>query len=231
MIHRYFIYLLLLLLLQTEYSPFHKQGFFCQDQKLSRTFTKDTVHPKVLIWGTVVGSVVLATFIEYLHNKAKLNFSSVWSRVTDFNTGAVFVLVMTEILKITVGEPRPHFLTDCRPFENQNCTPGAYVNSFVCSNNEWSQRSLRDLSKSFPSGHSSLSVFTAIYFIHYIRQVMSSKHTVIKFSLITFLICWHLTCALSRIYDNKHHWWDVLAGIGLGTALGFYKVTSDNRIM
>lgn len=36
--------------------------------------------------------------------------------------GLVFVLFITDVGKVLIGEPRPHFLDTCRPKEAENCT-------------------------------------------------------------------------------------------------------------
>lgn len=38
--------------------------------------------------------------------------------------GMTFVFFITDIGKILIGEPRPHFLDTCRPKEAVNCTNG-----------------------------------------------------------------------------------------------------------
>lgn len=36
--------------------------------------------------------------------------------------GLIFVLFITDVGKVLIGEPRPHFLKTCLPIEAQNCT-------------------------------------------------------------------------------------------------------------
>jgi phosphatidate phosphatase len=40
----------------------------------------------------------------------------------EFFVGLVMVLVVTDVAKALVGEPRPHFLDTCRPDLVRNCT-------------------------------------------------------------------------------------------------------------
>lgn len=37
---------------------------------------------------------------------------------------------------------------------------------------------------------------------------------------------WGVTCSLTRIGDNRHHWWDVLAGTVLGLFFGMLTVAT-----
>ncbi|KMQ83724.1 lipid phosphate phosphohydrolase 1 [Lasius niger] len=35
---------------------------------------------------------------------------------------------------------------------------------------------------------------------------------------------WAVTCSMTRVGDNRHHWWDVLAGNALGFLFGLFVV-------
>lgn len=35
---------------------------------------------------------------------------------------------------------------------------------------------------------------------------------------------WGVTCSMTRVSDNRHHWWDVLAGDVLGFLFGMFIV-------
>lgn len=39
-----------------------------------------------------------------------------------FILGFIFVFFITDVGKVLIGEPRPHFLDTCRPKEAMNCT-------------------------------------------------------------------------------------------------------------
>jgi hypothetical protein len=38
------------------------------------------------------------------------------------------------------------------------------------------------------------------------------------------MILWGISCSLSRINDNRHHWWDVLCGVIIGLGFGVFVV-------
>lgn len=40
----------------------------------------------------------------------------------------------------------------------------------------------------------------------------------------TLLISWGLVCSCTRVIDNRHHWWDVIAGGILAVVLSYYAV-------
>ena len=48
-----------------------------------------------------------------------------WEWFSQYALGASYLLFVIEIIKVIVGEPRPHFLDTCRPKENINCTNDA----------------------------------------------------------------------------------------------------------
>jgi len=39
-----------------------------------------------------------------------------------YTLGLIFVFFITDVGKVLIGEPRPHFLDTCRPKEANNCT-------------------------------------------------------------------------------------------------------------
>lgn len=67
---------------------------------------------------------------------------------------------------------------------------------------------------SFPSGHSTLSMTTALllYFI-FVRRCTSS---LVKNGLLTVCIAWPIFIAFTRVYLNVHWLSDVMAGLALG---------------
>ncbi|KAL3315894.1 Phospholipid phosphatase 3 [Cichlidogyrus casuarinus] len=75
--------------------------------------------------------------------------------------------------------------------------------------------------KSFPSGHSSVSMYNAVFIVIYVGLRIPSKRSFIGLGYLlqsavlglAFYVC------LSRITDHKHHWSDVLIGGFIGTFL------------
>lgn len=114
---------------------------------------------------------------------------------------------------------------------------GRYIEDFECSNDS-TQRLLKEMRLSFPSGHSSFSAYTLIYlavskvnnahlelafqyqispFQIYLQSRMTWRGSKLLRHFLQYLfimMTWY-TC-LSRISDYKHHWSDVLAGATLG---------------
>ncbi|CAG5117277.1 unnamed protein product, partial [Candidula unifasciata] len=70
---------------------------------------------------------------------------------------------------------------------------------------------------SFPSGHSSFSMYCMLYLILYLQaRVTCQAVTLVRpLAQLIFFCLGFFTC-LSRISDYKHHWSDVLSGSVLG---------------
>lgn len=71
--------------------------------------------------------------------------------------------MITEVAKAMLGEHKPHFFDVCRPDANEECTEGVFIEDYTCTNKDYSSWLISDASKSFPSGHSSISVFASLF--------------------------------------------------------------------
>lgn len=133
-----------------------------------------------------------------------------------FLTGAVLTIFITELLKYTIGRPRPHFLPVCMPREC-NSTQLLFGGSYTCTNDTPADdHVMKNLRLSFPSGHSSLAAYTATFLIVYLQV---RQRQVISFVIQILLFTWALLIAVSRIADHKHHKEDVIAGCMIGTSI------------
>lgn len=83
-----------------------------------------------------------------------------------------------------------------------------------------------DSSRSFPSGHTALSIFAALFCIWFLeRRIQTINLWLIKPLIQVTLLTLSIFCSLSRITDNRHHWWDVLAGTFFGIGFFVYVVS------
>ncbi|XP_057297582.1 phospholipid phosphatase 1-like [Hydractinia symbiolongicarpus] len=135
--------------------------------------------------------------------------------------GAVMVDVILNLSKPLMGGLRPHFVTSCRPdYSNINCSK-RYITENVCTNNE----DVVDAARvSFPSGHSTVALFTTVFIGLYLHYVFSKKYLFVKAFLQTVLFSLAVFICSSRISDYAHHWYDVLAGAILGSTGSLYTV-------
>ncbi|XP_046388767.1 phospholipid phosphatase 1-like isoform X2 [Ischnura elegans] len=163
------------------------------------------------------------------YGKAKAALISTWPWYREFLLGLVVNFLIMDIIKVLVGAPRPHFLDTCRPDVAANCTSG-YVDNYKCTNTWDTIWSVRDATRSFPSGHASVSVYTSLFMMWFIRKRIPETPS---FLLIPFLYClwclWAIFCSITRILDHRHHWWDVLAGTILGIAVTVFTVKTQCR--
>ena len=131
----------------------------------------------------------------------------------------------------------------------------SYVVEFTCTS-DYSNRKILDAQKSFPSGHTSLSAYVSLfmmvkwwwwlcvsfiapqlncniffYFKWYLGRAVQSRHSIVlKPCLQLIWAAFAIVCALTRITDRRHHWWDVLAGFTLGITMGTILVLTTKSI-
>lgn len=207
--------------------PGKKLGFFCNDYLFSHKYNGDTVTPVMLGIGIGFLYPLIYLLVEYIRQiRLKNTFSQevlleFYLYFKQFNIGMLLVGGATEIAKTIVGEHRPHFFYTCLPDGNFNCTNGTYIPTYTCTNPNSTFLDIIDASRSFPSGHSSLSWFAALYSAYTVHVRLPIKRTGTAFKLFMLILClsFGLVCSLTRITDRRHHWWDVLIGSLIG-ALG-----------
>ena len=135
----------------------------------------------------------------------------------------------------------------------------SYVVEFTCTS-DYSNRKILDAQKSFPSGHTSLSAYVSLFmmvlllffisiyprfafqqsiqlrcfvffFKWYLGRAVESRHSFVLKPCLQFIwAAFAIVCALTRITDRRHHWWDVLAGLVLGVTIAtiLVKLTISN---
>ncbi|XP_066263125.1 phospholipid phosphatase 1-like [Euwallacea similis] len=212
--------------------PGNQLGFFCNDSLFSHKYRGDTVTP----WMLGVGLVFFLPSIFLLVECAKqscyrdiftlANLCEFYVYLKQLIIGELVVGSITEIAKTIVGEHRPHFFDTCMPDTNLNCTAGDYVFEFTCTNPNVDKMDWIDASRSFPSGHSSISWFASIFCAYMIHSRLPTHRagTAFKILLLGVCITFGLMCSLTRITDRRHHWWDVLVGTTIGVLGAAYMV-------
>ncbi|XP_018322754.1 phospholipid phosphatase 1 isoform X2 [Agrilus planipennis] len=220
----------LLFLLEYGYFPQNKLGYFCKDPSISKSFNGDTITWVILLVGSLGGPLIIFFVIEY---EAEVSLSRycclrVCKLYRDFIIGGTFNIMIVEVAKSIVGEHRPHFIATCAPSKHETCEAGSYITDYICTIGNKSRYFEIDSSRSFPSGHASLSVFVGLFCAAYINRRLNVKKTGIVFKIFLMFICiaWSMTCSLTRITDHRHHWWDVLFGSIIGVVTVYYTVKS-----
>lgn len=148
---------------------------------------------------------------------------------------------VTELIKIMVGGLRPAFPRVCIPGQ---IPPSTYTTLAITSDAQCSQTDeamLKDYRKSFPSGHTSYAFAAALYLSLYfvwraasLRSSFSYVSAQVFSHLLMICVSLPLWCALligvSRLLDNKHWYWDVIAGAGIGSLFSslFFQIVKGN---
>lgn len=205
----------------------YKRGFFCDDESLMHPFHESTVTHEVLYivgFGLPLVTIILTELIRWKRQMDPVRNLKFFGRDIPFWVqqlykfygiflfGASCSQLTTDIGKYSIGRFRPHFFSVCHPIMPGNTTcsdpqnMNRYIEDFTCGNLESSARRLKEMRLSFPSGHSSFSMYTMLFAALYLHVRMTwrgsklFKH-VLQFTFIT--LAWFT--ALSRISDYKHH--------------------------
>ncbi|CAH1164424.1 unnamed protein product [Phaedon cochleariae] len=225
----------LLVLAEFGFIPGPKLGYYCQDPSISHKFQGEVVSPLVLLVGSLVLPLLVLLCTELIASRTfkKVDCGLVWYYYKECAIGCILVLALTQIAKVLVGEHRPHFFDVCEPDTAQGCVPGSFVESYRCTSARFSGYFLVDSSRSFPSGHSSVSWFVGVFSAYVIQTRLPSVRTgrLLKPFLISLCLTWSLLCSLTRITDRRHHWWDVLAGTTLGVLGALYTIQMVHKKM
>ncbi|XP_044015928.1 putative phosphatidate phosphatase isoform X2 [Aphidius gifuensis] len=221
-----------------KYGTPYPRGFFCDDESIKHPFIESTVGNELLYSIGIAMPICGMLLGEYFHAKLLNKQSSLvlfghkiapwipmaYNKIGLFAFGALISVFLTDTAKYSIGRLRPHFIDVCRPniscdnnnsFEFQH----KYHVNFVCTNNigDYEHR-WKDARLSFPSGHSSFSMYVSIYFALYLQLRVTWKGSkLLKYLLQTICLWMAWYTAMSRVSDYKHHWSDVLAGMLLGS--------------
>ncbi len=235
--------------LQGDLAP-NRRGFFCDDESIKHPDVKEEISVGVcfVIWACVVLLIVPA--LEVLHGAI---FKETWPRpqvgccpwvvielyriLGYFALGALFSLLTTEMAKYKVGRLRPYFLQVCDiKLTKELCLDDygyeRFVTDYRCRG---PADEVREASKSFLSGHSSFSFYSATFLIVYLHARLTNlthDYKVVEYGKVRvmfrglkilrpflqfgiFSLAFYIS--LTRISDYKHHPFDVVTGALVGT--------------
>ncbi|CAH1249036.1 PLPP1 [Branchiostoma lanceolatum] len=201
-----------------------RQGFFCGDESISLPYASDTVSLEAL-WGLILGGAVLVALAEgYIAKRRGLNRSSIFVNCIICAGMLLFVTVAElsagDIMKLSMGNLRPHFLAVCKVNASFTCTPGIYVTDDVCTGDA---DVIKEARKSFPSGHSEIAGCLAAYVALYLQYRVRNKSWVLPRLVVQVgLVMGCLYIMGSRVADHMHHLADVIGGAVIGAAFGAF---------
>lgn len=145
--------------------PNIKLGFYCQDPTLSFPYHGDTISISLILGGSFLGTLLIIASVEFYRGReiSKKWGQILWRWSCDYIIGFMINLTLVEMAKVIAGEHRPHFFSTCSPDAALTCKPGEFVEEFTCTNTFYSNYIVTDSSRSFPSGHTSISVYTSFF--------------------------------------------------------------------
>eukprot|EP01069_Polyplicarium_translucidae_P002544 Polyplicarium_translucidae@DN2061_c0_g1_i1.p1 len=189
---------------------------------------KDETYNDGLLMGLCVVAFLVAVGFGLIYNSVKeRRTTTLWRdfvvALLAFTLAFFLSLLLTQVIKVMVGQLRPDFLARCFDSDEPQDWPDPVPESPECED----RRAENSGRKSFPSGHASMSwsayTFAALYVYRYlIREPLVGSWALA--APCCFLIVPTLISA-SRVTDNLHHPRDVIAGALLGfgvSALVFY---------
>ncbi|EON69846.1 hypothetical protein W97_09109 [Coniosporium apollinis CBS 100218] len=144
--------------------------------------------------------------------------------VLGFIISLILTSFLTDVVKNSVGRPRPDLIARCKP---EPGTPAhALVTFEICT--ETDHHALHDGWRSFPSGHSSFAFSGLGYFALFLagQLFVFRPRTDLARALLAFApMLGAALIAISRCEDYRHDVYDVTAGsfLGFGIALFTYR--------
>ncbi|ORE04895.1 acid phosphatase/Vanadium-dependent haloperoxidase [Rhizopus microsporus var. microsporus] len=205
-------------------TPFHRQ-FSIHDKTIMFPYAE---HERVPVWLLLVICFVIPFAIIGGITLSGLGYKR---NIYDFHAGVLglclglsMTIMLTDVIKITAGRPRPDMLSRCKPALDAEDPPLGLSTVDICTTDIHSHIMI-DGFKSFPSGHSSFSFaglgYLSFYMAGKLRLFDEKGHTYKGFCCI-FPFIGAALVAISRTEDYRHHWHDVFIGALLGTVCAYF---------
>ena len=176
------------------------------------------------------GVLILPVSVFLLTNTAKGSAAVRMDELLAFSGTLALNGVVTNILKLSVGRPRPDFISRCLPASS------SWEAEPVCSGGA---SDFQEGYKSFPSGHASWSFATLMFLSLYLagKSKALSQFRVKLPQLCLSFVPFAIGCCIgwSRVHDHMHHLGDVVAGAAIGCIISslcyfhyFHSLFSQN---
>lgn len=221
--------LLALLLALTDKAHGFRREFSLTDTSIQHTHAESS---RVPVWLLVVISLLGPIVIQAVFSLAiTRSFWDFHASILGLVVSHAISVTMTNILKVTVGRPRPDLIDRCQPRPGSvNAAVYGLVTDAICQN-DVNEHLVTDGFRSFPSGHSS-TAFAGLAFLSFylagklhLFSTRSKGHAAVSW-IVFFPMAAATMIAVSRTMDYRHHATDVIAGgiLGTLTAFGVYSV-------
>jgi len=211
----------LLAIFELNFIPVTQRGFFCDDQTIRYPHSPSTIPTWLLVILFIVIPDVALIIVELCFARSPVNLLYVMGH---FKLSLCMTGILTDVIKCLVGRLRPHFIEACNPdvLVNMTCDSEAalkYITDYRCVSDK-SSSILIDARKSFPSGHASLSMCSAVFIMCYTwrRAPSAPPHLGRLFLIFIFLASAGAVCG-SRVMDYMHHPEDVAFGFLVGSVV------------
>jgi diacylglycerol diphosphate phosphatase/phosphatidate phosphatase len=208
-------YILLVFLVE----PFHRMFFI---NNINLQYPHALVERVPVPWNIAYagGIPFIVLIVWLLVTKASLHKFHV--TLLGFLISIFLTLFITDVIKNSVGRPRPDLISRCKPAAG---TPkDILVNIEVCTETE--HHTLHDGWRSFPSGHSSFAFsglgFLALFFAGQMH-VFRPRTDLSRALLAIAPLLGAAMIAISRCEDYRHDVYDVTCGSILGMGIAYFS--------
>ncbi|CAK0784440.1 hypothetical protein CVIRNUC_007644 [Coccomyxa viridis] len=215
--------MVIFLVMSEETVPFTRYIYHVDDQELWRysyPYHKDSVPSWSVPIIALCSPILVITLYSRIWRASRLE---VHNAILGGLSCVIFTALVTNLIKLAVGRPRPNFVALCWP--EGDVTWDTNSGLAVCSKNA---KNAAEGRKSFPSGHTSWSTsglgYVTFWLLGKLRLYDGSSH-IWKWPVALAPVAGALWIGFTRIQDNWHHWEDVSVGflLGLGIAYAFYR--------
>jgi diacylglycerol diphosphate phosphatase/phosphatidate phosphatase len=199
--------------------PNQRVGFF-GDLSINYPYKDESTIPGWTL--PFVAFMVPSLFVLLIGGFRKRNLRYHTMSVLGLLLGVSLTYLITSILKVSVGKLRPDFKDRCKPSDVPS-TDDKFGTILNCTGDK---KIINEGRKSFPSGHTSSSfagfAYSSLYIGYQLR--LFSPHTFVLKTLF-FIIPWIIAIlvAVTRIFDNKHHFSDIFSGAVIGIIFAFFS--------
>ena len=198
--------------------PFHRMFSI---SNLAIAFPHAEVERVPVAMNVVYAAAIPLLFVVLVNLTTRASAHKHHATILGLAIALILTSFLTDMVKNTVGRPRPDLLARCKPAKG---TPANTLVDFtVCT--ETDHHLLHDGWRSFPSGHSSFSFaglgYTALFLAGQLRIFRDRR------DLGRALVCLApyvgaAMIAMSRCQDYRHDVYDVCTGSLLGIVISFW---------